>query len=138
MFPASPFYFFLISLGGRECKLWLSKQKNICMTGGITSSFLNSHCLISLRSILISFAHMAHWSLLILMIILISTPGLLTQSTMWLWRVVLGGSCSVCKTQHGPWTRHRQLKCIILMQAPWSRPESCFNRHLPWHLYFSF
>ena len=127
MFPISPFYFILISSEARVCKWWLPRQRKISMKGNITSSFLNSHCLISFRSFLISFAHMAHWLLLILMMILKFNPSLVTQSTMWPCWVGLGGHCSIHKRQRGPWTRRCQVTYTILMQAPRSRPEVCFD-----------
>ena len=77
------------------------------MNGGITSSVFNSHC-----PILISFVHMAHWLLLIPMIILISSPTVVTERSVWPWCVTLGGCCSVHRRQHASWTRHHRLKYI--------------------------
>lgn len=88
------------------------RQRKISTKGGITSSLL-SITTSFFSSFLISFAHTAHWSPLIL-IILIFTPGLVAESSVWPWCVTLGGRCCIHKRQCAPWTRDHQLKYIVV------------------------
>lgn len=55
------------------------------MKGAQHPHFLIASASFPLGFFLISFAHVAHWLLLIRLMIMKSTPGLVTQSTMWPW-----------------------------------------------------